>query len=265
MGGTIATITPDQILAFFGYPEAHEDDAERAVNAGLDAVAKVSRLPSVTGEPLQIRVGVATVLALASQVQTVGGPSVVTVGVCDLAAPNSVLVTASTRALLSSTFVCNNPERYAIAGLSEAVSACHVTGKRAVASRFRSRHSNKITGLVGRDQELQQLVALWDRAKRGEGQVGPVAYADGDHPVQPVVFCRARLEQSAETEVVARRIDPLAANETTPPWGTMGKGGPQTVAFRTSSISDCKAVPWTPIPTRLPRSCANMVIGSASL
>ena len=172
MSGTIATVTPDQILAFFGYPEAHEDDAERAVNAGLDAVAKISELPSPTGKQLQLRVGAATGLTLASQMQTVGGPSVVAVGVCDLADPNSVLVTASTRALLSSTFVCDDLERYALAGLSETVSACRVTGKRAIASRFRSRHSDRVTGLVGRDQELQQLMALWHRARRSEGQVG---------------------------------------------------------------------------------------------
>jgi class 3 adenylate cyclase/DNA-binding response OmpR family regulator/predicted ATPase len=171
MGGTIATVTPDQILALFGYPEAHEDDAERAVSAGVDALAKISQLPSPTGEPLQMRIGVTTGLALASQMQAVGGPSVVAVGVCDLAAPNSILITASTRALLSNTFICDNPERYALAGLSEAVSACRVTGKRTVASRFKARHSNKLTHLVGRDRELDQLATLWDRAKRGEGQV----------------------------------------------------------------------------------------------
>jgi predicted ATPase/class 3 adenylate cyclase len=172
MGGTIATVTPDHILAFFGYPEAHEDDAERAVSAALDAMTKIRRLPSPTGGPLQLRVGAATGLALASQLQAVGGPSVVAIAVCDLAAPNSVMVTTSTRGLLSSTFVCDRPERYELAEVSEAVSACRVTGRRQVASRFKARHSSKITRLIGRDQELQQLLELWDRAKRGEGQVG---------------------------------------------------------------------------------------------
>ena len=101
MGGTIATVTPDEILAFFGYPQAHEDDAERAVNAGLDAVAKIGQLVSPKGEPLQARAAVATGLALASQRQTLGEPSVIAQGICDLAAPNSVLATASTRRLLS--------------------------------------------------------------------------------------------------------------------------------------------------------------------
>jgi len=67
MGGTIATTTSHEILAFFGWPDAHEDDAERAVNAGLDAVAKIGQLVSPKGEPLQARVAVATGLALATQ------------------------------------------------------------------------------------------------------------------------------------------------------------------------------------------------------
>jgi predicted ATPase len=135
-------------------------------------VAKIRQLPSPTGEPLQLRVGVATGLAFVSQMQAIGGPSALAVRVCQLATPNSVLVIASTRRLLSSAFVCENPERYALAGVSVEVSACRVTGKRAVESRFKSKHSDKITRLVGRDQELQRLLALWDRAKRGEGQVG---------------------------------------------------------------------------------------------
>jgi DNA-binding response OmpR family regulator/class 3 adenylate cyclase len=179
LSGTIGTVTPDQILAFFGYPEAHEDDAERAVIAGLDAVSKIHELPSPTGKPLQLRVAAATGLALTSQIETVGGPAVVAVEVCDLATPNSVLITASTRALLSSTIVCDDLEQYSLTGLSESVSACRVTGKRAVASRFRSRHLNGVTGLVGRDQELQQLMALWGRAERGEGQVGLICGEPG--------------------------------------------------------------------------------------
>jgi DNA-binding response OmpR family regulator/class 3 adenylate cyclase/predicted ATPase len=171
MGGTIATVTPDEILAFFGYPEAHEDDAERAVTAALDAVAKIGQLVSLKGEPLQARVAAATGLALASQRQAIGVPSVIAAEMCDQAAPNSVLVTASTRRLLSRAFVCQNPEQHTLAGVSEPINTWRVTRKRAVASRFKGKRSNKIARLIGRDQELQRLLALWDRAKRGEGQV----------------------------------------------------------------------------------------------
>ena len=92
-------------------------------------------------------------------------------GVCDLAPANSVIITTSTRSLLSAAFICGDPERHVLAGLSEAVSTCRVTGKRATAGRFKAKHSNKITRLVGRDEELRQLLALWESAKCGEGQV----------------------------------------------------------------------------------------------
>ena len=179
MGGTIATVAPDEILAFFGYPQAHEDDAERAVNAGIDAVTKIGQLVSPKGELLQARAAIATGLALASPRQTLGEPSVIAQGICDLATPNSVLATANTRRLLSATFVCENSEQYALAGLSQSVSACRVTGRRVVADRFKSKHSNKVTRIVGRNLELQHLFELWDRAKRGEGQVGLVCGEPG--------------------------------------------------------------------------------------
>ena len=174
MGGTIATVAPDQILALFGYPEAHEDDAERAVDAGLDAVTKIGQCRSPLGEPLQAQVAAATGLVLASRNQAVGEPRAIAAGLCNLAAPNSVLVAASTRRLLSSAFVCGNPERYELVGLSQPISACRVTGKRTVESRFKARRLDKFPRLVCRDQELQRLVALWEQVKRCKGQVGLV-------------------------------------------------------------------------------------------
>ncbi|MGB8632816.1 MAG: AAA family ATPase [Xanthobacteraceae bacterium] len=172
MGGTIITMAPEQILALFGYPVAHEDDAERAVNAGLNALAKIGQLRSPLGEPLRAQVAVATGLALASQDHAVGEPRAIVAGLCELAIPNSVLVAASTRRLLNGAFVCGNPEQYELDGVS--VSASSVTGKRTVESRFAARRLGKLTRLVGRDQELQQLLALWDRAKQGQGRVGLV-------------------------------------------------------------------------------------------
>jgi class 3 adenylate cyclase len=139
MGGTIATMAPDQVLVLFGYPEAHEDDVERAVDAGLDVSAKIGHCRSPLGEPLQAQVAVATGLALASQNQAVGKPLAIAAGLCNVAAPGSVLVAASTRRLLNSAFVCGNPELYQLAGLSKTVSAYRVTGKRTVDTRFTAR------------------------------------------------------------------------------------------------------------------------------
>jgi DNA-binding response OmpR family regulator/class 3 adenylate cyclase len=160
IGGTIVTVTPDEILAVFGYPQAHEDDADRAANAGLEAVTKIGRLGFPTGEPLQARAAMASGVALTSQRQILGWPLAIARGICDLAAPNSVLATESTRRLLSAAVVCERLERYALVGLSDPVNACRVIGNRAVASCFKAKLSNKVTRLANRNQQLQQLSEL---------------------------------------------------------------------------------------------------------
>jgi class 3 adenylate cyclase/DNA-binding response OmpR family regulator len=171
MGGTIVSLMPDQILAVFGYPEAHEDDPERAVNAGFNLLENVARVLAPTGEPLQVAVGVATGLALVSQKETVGEPSAIASALSALAAPNSVLVTASTRRLLSNAIVCDQQPQHALVGTPEPVCAYRVTARRGVSSRFKAIRSKKATHLVGRERNLQQLMALWERAKGGEGQI----------------------------------------------------------------------------------------------
>jgi DNA-binding response OmpR family regulator/class 3 adenylate cyclase/predicted ATPase len=195
MGGRIAITRQHEIRAFFGWPEAHEDDAERAVTAGLDAVAKIGRLVSPKGEPLQARVTLATGLALASHKLAVGEPLDIAAGMCDQATPNSVLVAASTRRFLSRAFACEDPEPYAIAGVTQTIHAYRVTGKRAVECRFKSKRSIEVTRLIGRDQELQRLLALWNRTKRGEGQV---ALVSGEAGIGKSHLCEFLLGQLVE-------------------------------------------------------------------
>ena len=189
MGGTIATVAPDQVLALFGYPEAHEDDAERAVDAGLDVIAQNSALSPPQG--FQVRLGIASGLALATEAQAIGEPSFVAIGLCDLASPNSILVAASTRRLLGSRFVCESPSQYVLTGASEPLNACRVTGRRDVASRFKGKHSNTALRLIGRDQELRQLLALWKRAKAGEGQVALIC---GEAGIGKSHLCKSFLQ-----------------------------------------------------------------------
>jgi len=139
MGGKISTRSADKMLAVFGYPEAHEDDAERAVQAGLDLVEKISQLQSPANQPLQVQIGVATGLALVGPEQPVLGQSRdVAAGLRKLASPNSVLIAESTRKLLSRVFVCENLAPHQLAGASDAVNACIVTGRRTVESRFKA-------------------------------------------------------------------------------------------------------------------------------
>ena len=137
-GGAIIHSAGDEILASFGYPTSHEDDAERAVHASLDLVARVGELLSPSGEPLQVRSAIATGLVLIGENRTAIGEAIVVAGqLRTMTPPNLVSVSASTRKLLGNVFVCDDPQQYELEGVSEPVTCYRVTGKRTGQSRFR--------------------------------------------------------------------------------------------------------------------------------
>jgi DNA-binding response OmpR family regulator/class 3 adenylate cyclase/predicted ATPase len=202
MGGSITGFTGNEILAFFGYPKAHEDDAERAVHAGLDLVAKVGELVWPSGKPLQVRTGIATGLVVVNEQGAAGEPSTVAPQLRSVAPPNSILVTTNTRRLLGRAFVCDGPDSYEIAGISESVTAFLVTGTRAVESRFSSMRGPRLTQFVGRQRELLQLMALWERVKADKGQV---ALLCGEAGIGKSRVCEVLLERiTAEPHVTIR-------------------------------------------------------------
>jgi predicted ATPase/class 3 adenylate cyclase/DNA-binding response OmpR family regulator len=171
-GGAITHSVGDEILALFGYPTSHEDDAERAVHAGLDLLARVGEPLPPSGEPLQVRSAIATGLVLIGENRTAIGEAIIVAGqLRTIAPPNLVSVSASTRKLLGNVFVCDDPQRCELDGVSEPVTWYRVTGKRAVQSRFDAKSSGKHSQIVGRQYELQQMSTLWERAKSGKGQV----------------------------------------------------------------------------------------------
>jgi DNA-binding response OmpR family regulator/class 3 adenylate cyclase/predicted ATPase len=166
-GGIIANSVGGEILALFGYPTSHENDAERAVHAGFDLVAKVATVLSPSSEPLQAQIGIATGLVLIDKNQAAMGEPVLTVGrLRNITPPNSVMVTASTRKLLGSAFVAGGSQWCELEGVSEPVVAYRIVGKRAI-----EREAGEHTRFVGRQHELQQMSDLWERAKGGKGQV----------------------------------------------------------------------------------------------
>jgi class 3 adenylate cyclase/predicted ATPase len=179
-GGCIGQFMGDGLLVYFGYPQAHEDDAERAVRAGLDIVAEVSQLLLPSGEPLQVRVGIATGLVVIGE--TIGeGPALheavfgetpnFAAHLQQLAAPNSVLVAASTHRLLGNAFVCADLGRVEVKGKSMRLEAWRIIGECAVESRFEATRPMRLTSFVGRREQLSRLLNFWEQAKRGMGQV----------------------------------------------------------------------------------------------
>ena len=178
-GGFVAKYMGDGILAYFGYPRAHEHDAERAIRAGLSVVEVVPKLATHAGSPLQVRVGIATGLVVvgdvigagAAQEQAVVGETPnLAARLQALAEPGTVVIAESTRRLTGRLFDYHDLGTVALKGFADDVSAWQVLGMGATESRFEALRS-AMTPLVGREEEIELLLRRWGQAKAGDGQV----------------------------------------------------------------------------------------------
>jgi predicted ATPase/class 3 adenylate cyclase len=177
--GHVAKFMGDGVLAYFGYPRAHEDEAERAVRAGLTLVATVGRLKAPAGEALAARIGIATGLVVvgdlvgegAAQEQAVIGETPnLAARLQAVAEPGRVVVAEATRRLLGAGFELADLGETVLKGISEPVATFAVIGERPTASRFEARSGPALLPMVGRDQELALLLERWAQAKVGDGQ-----------------------------------------------------------------------------------------------
>ena len=177
-GGFVAKYMGDGVLIYFGYPQAHEDDAERTVRAGLELVAAVSDLK--THAALQTRVGIATGLVVvgeligsgASQEQAIVGETPnLAARLQGIAEPNSVVIAESTRRLLGNLFELQDVGAVDLKGISEPVQAWAALRASSAKGRFEALRATGLTALVGREEELELVLARWSKAKSGEGQV----------------------------------------------------------------------------------------------
>jgi len=178
-GGFVARYTGDGVLAYFGYPRADEDDAERAVYAGLALVAAVARLDAGPEATLRVRVGIATGLVLvgdlieevaAGQHEVVGEAPNLAARLQALADPDTVVIDGSTRGLIGGLFEYLALGSVSIKGFRELVPVWRVISARAVDSRFEALRVAR-TPLLGRDEEFELLMHRWQQAKQGEGSI----------------------------------------------------------------------------------------------
>ncbi len=178
--GYVARFLGDGVLAYFGWPRAYEDQAERAVRAGLDAVAAVKGVNLDSHERLGARVGIATgqvvigdlVGEVAADLEAVTGETPnLAARLQGIAKADQVAIGSSTRQLLGTTFELEDLGPHRLKGFSEDVYAWGVVGESAAESRFEAAHGRALTRLVGREHELGLLRERWDLAKGGEGQI----------------------------------------------------------------------------------------------
>ena len=179
-GGFVAKYMGDGVLAYFGYPQAHEDDAERAIRGALSLIEAVPKLKARHDAVLQVRVGLATGLVVvgdligegAAQEQGVVGETPnVAARLQALAEPGQLVISNSTHRLTAGMFEYHDLGKVSLKGLADPVQAWRVLRTSAVESRFEAQRGAALTPLVGREEELELLLRRWQRAKSGAGQV----------------------------------------------------------------------------------------------
>jgi class 3 adenylate cyclase len=179
-GGHPARYTGDGVLAYFGYPEAQEDAAERAVRVGLRLADAIPKMRNNAGFKLNLRVGVASGLVVVGDVlgegaareeAVIGEIPAVAARLQSLCGPGEVLISDATRRLLGRRFVLEDTGRRRLKGISEPAQVWRIIAERAVESRFVASRGGATNQLVGRGAELATLVECWRSACDGHGQV----------------------------------------------------------------------------------------------
>jgi class 3 adenylate cyclase/predicted ATPase len=171
--GYVARYMGDGVLIYFGYPQAHEDDAERATRCALAVLDRVSRL-NLAGK-LQARAGIATGLVVVGgevvEHDVVGETPNLAARLQALAEPDTVVIAAGTRRLVGDLFEYRDLGAVEVKGIAAPVPAWQVLRPSVVASRFEALRGSALTRLVGRDEEIDLFLRRWARAKAGDGQV----------------------------------------------------------------------------------------------
>src|SRR5262249_40921950 len=181
--GHVAQLLGDGLLVYFGYPQAHEDDAHRAVRTGLgilDALGDLNQgLQQAKGIQLGVRLGVHTGLVVIGDMGSVGRQEQLALGdvpniasrIEGLAAPNTLVISRATYGLVQGYFECQDLGAHALRGVTESMRLYPVLGESGATSRLDVAQPRGLTPLVGRESEVTLLLERWGQAQSGQGQV----------------------------------------------------------------------------------------------
>ncbi len=199
-GGTILRYMGDGILACFGYPSAHEDDAERAVHAGLGIVNAVAELRPHAELILHVRVGIATGEVIVGTRCGMPGESEIVGVTPNLAArlqsvadPDNIIISASTRKLIGGLFEVESLGGLELKGFGRPVQAWRVSRQASAESRFEAMHPSRAEPVIGRQHEIELLLRRWERATLGEGGAVVISGEPGVGKSRLVSSLRERL------------------------------------------------------------------------
>jgi class 3 adenylate cyclase/tetratricopeptide (TPR) repeat protein len=208
-GGHVAQYLGDGLMVYFGWPQAHEDDGERAVRASLDIVGAVKSVPAAA--PLQVRIGIATGPVVVGETGA-GDASVPKVAVGEtpnlaarlqgLAGADEIVVGLSTQRLLGASFEYCDLGQHLLKGVVEPARAWRVLGVASVEGRFEAtREASALTPLVGREEEIRLLLHRWEQTKAGEGQAVLLCGEPGVGKSRILQVLRERIGQEQHTRL----------------------------------------------------------------
>ena len=203
--GFVARYVGDGILTYFGWPQAHEEDAERALRAALEIIQNVKS--ASTSETLAVRIGIATGPVVVGEQAGVGEQSKLAIGstpnlaarLQSLATADQIVIASSTRRLVGNAFELADLGVHDLKGISEPVHAWRVMSVSEAASRFEAATDGFVTPLVGREQEIGLLFDRWQQAQEGEGQVVLLSGEPGIGKSRVMGTLRERLESQSVT------------------------------------------------------------------
>jgi predicted ATPase/class 3 adenylate cyclase len=224
--GYIAKFLGDGVQVYFGYPQAHENDAERAARAGLAITEEVSNIAGLpAGLKLAVRVGINTGPVVvgdiigegaAEQASVVGETPNVAARLQSLAGANQVVVGPLSRELVGEAFICEDLGAHRVKGIGEPIRAWRVVREREITEAIEAKHSNRGLKLVGRQEELGLLLRSWESSKRGHGQVVLIQGEAGIGKSRLIEELRAKAA-SEDFTWVAARCSPYHVNSTLHP------------------------------------------------
>src|SRR5262249_12065058 len=172
----------DGVLVYFGYPAAHEDDAQRAVRAGLEIVEAIQALPlqhTRLQRPLQVRIGIHTGLVVVGEIGSSDKREILALGetpnvaarLQGLAEPDTVVIRPAASRLLEGLLVCRDLGVHTVKGVSTPLQVYQVVRESGVRSRLEAAATKGLTPLVGREEEVGLQLRRWEQIKEGTGQV----------------------------------------------------------------------------------------------
>jgi class 3 adenylate cyclase/predicted ATPase len=217
--GHIAQLLGDGLLVYFSYPRAHEDDAQRAVRAGLGMLAALSDLnqglQQAKGIQLGVRLGIHTGLVVVGEMGGAGRQEQLALGetpniaarIEGLAAPNTIAISVATYRLVQGYFACQDLGAQSLRGVTEAMRIYHVLGESGATTRLEVAQPRGLTPLVGREQEIGLLEERWAQVKSGHGHVVLLSGDAGIGKSRLVQMLKEHVAQEPHTRWECRSIE----------------------------------------------------------